>query len=78
MSQGVRDMVKGRERRVTTGVKNWIKCIQQTFTDNLLGVRSGARPWGHRGEEDTAPACRELTILGGREHGDANRPGSAV
>lgn len=40
VSQGVRDMVKGREReREMTRVKNRVKCIQQTFIDNLLGTR---------------------------------------
>lgn len=42
VSQGMRDMVKERERQ-TTRVKNRVKYIQQTCIDNLLGVRQV--PW---------------------------------
>lgn len=44
-------------------VNSRVKCIQQTFIDNLLGIRSCVRPWGHRGEWHTAPACMELRVL---------------
>lgn len=44
-------------------VNSRVNCIQQSFIDNLLGIRCCVRPWGHRGEWPAAPACTELGVL---------------
>lgn len=49
-------------------VKNTVQCIQQTFIDDLLGVRPCARPWG-RSDEGMQPRVQGVCRVGG---GQAN------